>query len=336
MHSGGTMKYQVFILSLILIFGCSKNSDPVSAVDEESNFGIYFLNDTLLTAHQAIEMDINSLVLKNDPWISNNDIEFYDFSTHCIYLKNDKSYFFANYSGEFYQFNPTLISRPFVVVAGTERCYIGALHSGLLSVAPVFPYIDEGDVGFFPEDVIHISRAWSDNETDTRSHLKVEEILIKQDLFHAGLTIELTSFQLVDNSDTATVDYTIKIKNNDQDDIYIIDPEKMGSERFHYYTNGPHLWDYSKPKYIYSQFKHVVSPEPYDSWDIDWFTRLKSNQTIERIITLKGYPHIPQGNYVGYMNFSNPTRISKDKRYISNGRVWIGSVKSSDLEIVIQ
>jgi len=259
------MKYQVFILSLLLFYGCLEKTDLVSVGDDENDFGIYFLNDALLTAHQAIEMDIHSLDLKNDPWISNNDIEFYDFSTHCIYLKNDKSYFFDNYGGNFYQFNPTIVGRPFVVIAGTERCYVGALHSGLLSMAPAFPYIDESDVSFFPEDVIHISRAWIDNEADTRSHLKVEEVLIERNLFHAGLEIELKSFGLIDNSDTATVDYTIKIKNNDRDDIYIIDPEKMGSERFHYYTNGPHLWDYSKSKYIHSQFKQVVSPEPYNS-----------------------------------------------------------------------
>jgi hypothetical protein len=250
-------------------------------------------------------------------------------------LKKDKSYFFENYGGKFYQFNPELISRPFVIVAGNERCYVGALHSGLLSMAPAGPYMNELDVGYFPADVMHISRAWSDDE-DIRSNPKVEEVLIEQDLFHAGLEIELTSFQLVDNSDTSTVEYSIKIKNNDQDNLYIIDPAKMGSELFHYYTNGPHLWDYSKPLYLYSQFKEVDSPEPYDSWNFEWFTLVKSNQSIERTILLKGYPHIPNGNYVGYMNFSNPTKITKENRYVADSRIWIGSIRSNDFQIMIQ
>lgn len=329
------MKYVILILSLTIIFGCSKNSDPFSVNNEESYFGIYFLKDTTMTEQETTKMDINSLVLNDDPWLTHNDIEFYDFSTHCIYLKKDKSYFFENYGGKFYQFNPELISRPFVIVAGNERCYVGALHSGLLSMAPAGPYMNELDVGYFPADVMHISRAWSDDE-DIRSNPKVEEVLIEQDLFHAGLEIELTSFQLVDNSDTSTVEYSIKIKNNDQDNLYIIDPAKMGSELFHYYTNGPHLWDYSKPLYLYSQFKEVDSPEPYDSWNFEWFTLVKSNQSIERTILLKGYPHIPNGNYVGYMNFSNPTKITKENRYVADSRIWIGSIRSNDFQIMIQ
>ena len=329
------MKYVILILSLTIIFGCSKNSDPFSVNNEESYFGIYFLKDTTMTEQETTKMDINSLVLNDDPGLTHNDIEFYDFSTHCIYLKKDKSYFFENYGGKFYQFNPELISRPFVIVAGNERCYVGALHSGLLSMAPAGPYMNELDVGYFPADVMHISRAWSDDE-DIRSNPKVEEVLIEQDLFHAGLEIELTSFQLVDNSDTSTVEYSIKIKNNDQDNLYIIDPAKMGSELFHYYTNGPHLWDYSKPLYLYSQFKEVDSPEPYDSWNFEWFTLVKSNQSIERTILLKGYPHIPNGNYVGYMNFSNPTKITKENRYVADSRIWIGSIRSNDFQIMIQ
>lgn len=329
------MKYIILILSLTIIFGCSKNSDPVSVNNEESYFGIYFLKDTSITEQETAKMDINSLDLNNDPWLSHNDIEFYDFSTHCIYLKKDKSCFFENYGGKFYQFSPVLISRPFVIVSGNERCYVGALHSGLLSMAPAGPYMNELDVGYFPADVMHISRAWSDDE-DIRSNPKIEEVLIEQDLFHAGLEIELTSFQLVDNSDTSTVEYSIKIKNNDQDNLYIIDPAKMGSELFHYYTNGPHLWDYSKPLYLYSQFKEVDSPEPYDSWNFEWFTLVKSNQSIERTILLKGYPHIPNGNYVGYINFSNPTNISKENRYVAGGRILIGPIRSNDFQIMIQ
>lgn len=319
----------------MLINGCSKNSDSILSSNEGSFFGIYFLEDTSITEQETVQMDINSLILNNEAWLSHTDIEFYDFSTHCIYLKKDKSYFFENYGGKFYQFSPVLISRPFVIVAGTERCYTGALHSSALSTAPVRPYINELDVGVFPEDVIHISRAWSDDE-DIRSNPKVEEVLIEQDLFHAGLEIELTSFQLVENSDTSTVEYSIKIKNNDQDNLFVIDPAKMGSELFHYYTNGPHLWDYSKPLYLFSQYKEVDSPEPWGSWDFEWFTLIESNQSIERTIRLKGYPHIPNGNYVGYMNYSNPTRITKDNRYVSNGRIWIGSIKSNDLEITVQ
>jgi hypothetical protein len=329
------MKYIIFFLSLIFIFSCSKNSDPISTIDEVSNFGIYFLKDTLITERQTAQMDINSLDLKTEPWLTNNDIEFYDFSSHSIYLKKDKSYFFENYDSNFCQFTPRLISRPFVFIAGNKRCYVGAFHSGLLSMAPAGPYMDELDVCYFPSDVMHISRAWSGDE-DLRSSPKLKEALIALDLYHGGLEIELVSFKIVNNSDTSIVDYSFKITNNDQDNLYVIDPLKMSSELFHYYTNGPHLWNYSKSLYIYSEYKKTVPPEPHDSWDVDWFTLIRSKQQIERTVRLKGYPYIPEGNYISYLNFANPKKIQKENRYLSNGRIWIGSIKSNDLEIIIQ
>ena len=57
----------------------------------------------------------------------------------------------------------------------------------------------------------------------------------------------------------------MRITNNDHDNLYVIDSEEMGSELFHYYTNGPCLWDYSKHTYISSEYKKVVSPDHYDS-----------------------------------------------------------------------
>jgi hypothetical protein len=328
------MKYRIFTIFLITILGCGGNRDPISSNNAESSYGIYFLEDSSITEYDSKSIDINKLILSNEPWLKQSDIEFYDFSTHCIYLKEDKSYFFENFEGKFYQFNPVLISRPFVIVAENERCYVGALHSGLLSMAPVGPYMDELDVGFYPSDVMHISRSWSDNE-DIRSDPRVVDILIKQNLFHAGLEIELTSFKLISNSDTSTVEYQIKLINNDQDNLYVIDPDKMGSALFHYYTNGPHLWDYTNSVYLYSKYKEVDSPNPYDSWKFEWFTLIERNQSIVRTIRLKGYPFIPKGNYVGYMNYSTPKRIDKENRIIAGDRIWIGDIRSNEIEINI-
>jgi len=316
-----------------LIFTCS---EPKS--DNTLSFGIYFLADSEITEEETFEADIDSFDLEEDAWVSNSDIEFYDYSTHCIYLKEDKSHYFENYDGRYYQFTPVLSKKPFVVVSGGNRVYVGALHSGLLSLAPAGPYMDESDVGYFPADVMHISKAWG-NDEDIRSHPKIKEALIAQDLFHAGLTIQLLSFQVLDNSDTSTVEYRIRINNNDQDDLYVLDPAKMGSTLFHYYTNGPDLWDTSipgQPIYLYSEYKSVESPEPYHSWAVGWFTLIESDNSIERTIQLKGYPSIPDGTYTANMKFASPSNIDKESRYVADGRIWIGSISSNELEITIQ
>jgi len=209
----------------LLIFSCS---EPKS---NSNSFEIYFLADSEITEDNTFEADINSFELEDDAWLSSNDIEYYDYSSHCIYLKEDKSHFFENYDGGFYQFTPVLSKKPFVVVSGETRVYVGALHSGLLSLAPTGPYMDEMDVGGYPADVMHISRAWGGNE-DIRNHPDIKEALIAQGLFHAGLKIQLLSFQVLDNSDTSTVEYRIRISNNDQDNLHVLDPVKMGSQVF--------------------------------------------------------------------------------------------------------
>jgi len=316
----------------MLIFACS---EPKVV---NYPFEIYFLADSDISEHEAFEVDINTLVLSEEPWVSSSDIEFYDYSSHCIYLKEDKSHFFENYDGGFYQFTPVLSKKPFVVVSEETRVYVGALHSGLLSLAPAGPYMDEMDVGGYPADVMHISRAWG-NDEDLRSDPDIKNTLIGQGLFHAGLTIELFSFHILENSDTSTVEYSIRINNNDQDDLYVLDPAKMGSSLFHYYTNGPDLWDTSipgQPIYLYSEYKSVESPEPYHSWAVGWFTLIESDNSIERTIQLKGYPSIPDGTYTANMKFASPSNIDKESRYVADGRIWIGSISSNELEITIQ
>jgi len=321
-----------FIFALIYLNSCDITNQNKKV---NRSFGIYFLDDTLLTEHDIVNTDIDSLILSSEPWLTHNDIDFYDFSTHCIYLKKDKSYFFKNYGGEYYMFSPLLISQPFVTVSETKRCYIGALHSAGRSAAPVVPYIDEMDVGAYPDDVIHISRVGS-NDEDIRNNPEIMETLIEQDIFHAGLEIELKSVQLLNNSDTSTVEYLIEIKNNDQDNLYVIDPEKTGSKLFHYFTNGPYLQYYSEHSHLYSQYKEVYILEPYDSWNVEWFSLIESNHSIQRTIILKGYPYIPDGNYTSYMYFSSPKLIDKENRYISDGRIWIGRIRSNDIEVEIQ
>ncbi|MFA4922243.1 MAG: T9SS type A sorting domain-containing protein [Candidatus Neomarinimicrobiota bacterium] len=326
------MKNKILALLLVLLFSYPKITFSLSTNNNESQLGIYLLKDTLLTETDISQIDIDSLELNTEPWLSDNDIDFYDFSGHCIYLKTDKSHFFENYSPEtVYMSNPLLMRKPFVFVTANERCYIGAFHSIALSSMPIGPYIDELDIGSFPPDVIHISRSWIGE--DVRSHPEIKEALISLNLYHAGIEIELTSVHVVDNSDTSTIEYSYVIKNNDQDDLYVIDPLKMGSELFHFYTNGPNLWNDEKQIYLYSQYKKSTAPSPYYSWDMEWFTRIESNQRIERTVRLKGYPHIPVDDYVAYFYFANPKLIYKEDRYLSDGRLWLGDVESSILDI---
>ena len=145
-----------------------------------------------------------------------------------------------------------------MVVANDQRCYLGCLL-GLFSNQPEMPYIYDWYVKYYyPKDVLHICRA-SVVDYDVRNDPRIRTALKELNLYHGGLKVELNTVDIIYNSDTATVQYTYTLTNKDQDDLYIFDPDLMGSARFHYYTNGVTFWsDYSS---ISSKFKTTIKPD---------------------------------------------------------------------------
>ena len=318
----------LLISVLFVILDCSEDKN-LFAPCSYSDFSIYFLQDSSIKTSQVLEQELSKIELQDTPWLSEKDIHFYDFSTHCIYLKTDKSDFFENFK-EYYQFPSSWVEKPFVVVAGGERCYIGSFHGGLLSIAPVVPYMDEFDIGGYPEDVMHISKAWG-NSQDTRNDERVKNSLIEANLYRAGLSLELNSVVILENADTSTVQYTFTITNNDQDNLYTIDPDLMGSERFHYFTNGVVLRNESTQDLLESQYKTTVSP---GFLQLEWFTKIESNQSIQKTVTLKGYPKIPKGDYTCDFRFPGPP-VKRDQRMLTDGRIWMGEIFSNEINIIV-
>lgn len=319
------MKTFYCFLFLVLFSCCSTDKNPTNT-PSDADFSIFRLQDRSYTVTDIIDKDIDELHLAADPWLTSDDIAFYDYSTHCIYLKKTKDEFFHISD------SISMNDQPFVVCANDERCYLGSFHSGALSLAPAFPYMDEFDINFYPEDVLHISKAWNQVD-DVRNNGNIEDALRQLNLFHAGLSITLTSVDVTDNSDTATIQYSFKIKNNDKDNLYVIDPDKMGSALFHYYTNGVVLKN--ENEWIASYFKTVVAPEPFTSWNASWFVRINSGKSIQRTIQLKGYQHVPSGTYSCSMKYANPPKIDKEDRYLDDGRYWVGEIESPSITFTL-
>jgi hypothetical protein len=112
------MKRTTFLIAISLLLVCLPGCDTTEPKDE-SDFALYFLANDTLTTYEAMQHVIAELDLQSEPWLSEEDIESYDFSSHCIYLKTDKRDFFDYYDEGI--FDPVLIDRPFVVVAGMMR-----------------------------------------------------------------------------------------------------------------------------------------------------------------------------------------------------------------------
>jgi len=302
-------------LLLLLVISCEINEDSAG------NFSIYMLKDDGLSYLDIKDVDIDDLELKDDPWISSDDIKFYDFSTHNIYLNKSKSRFFDELadSSQFYMFN--FSSKPFVVNAGNQRIYIGSFFSAVSSMSiGKMPTISDGMIFYYPDDIIPIE--FGSEQDDPRRDPRIRNALIQDNIYHGGLSVELLDVLILENSDISTIQYTFRLTNTDSEDLYVFDPDKAGSAVFHYYTNGIDFWDKSTGKYLWSQYKISENAE----WSTDWYRRLDKGKSMTRTVTLKGYPQIPPGNYKCYFYYNTPIRIDKDHRTIHNSRIWLGRV----------
>jgi hypothetical protein len=315
---------------LVCSLSCSRDTNFVSLSDD-SNFAVYFLRDGSITTDEVTHRPLSQLELAAAPWFNERDLALYDFSTHCIYLKSDKASLFENFA--LGHFEPFLMNKPFVVVVGGDPRYLGCLHSGALSTVPPAPYMSELDVWYYPQDILHIARDRTLSQ-DMRLDPRVRESLIRAGLFHGGLTLELNSVTVLRNADTSTVEYRFTLRNDDRDPLYAFDPDRTGIDLFHYYTNGVVFSSEYQPP-IWSEYKTVATPNPCDSWQPSCFTRIQAEQSIQRTVTLRGYPRIPKGQYTCRLTYLGPKMIERSQRSLADGRYWIGEIESNTIEVTI-
>ena len=324
------------IFSLLFFIGCTENN----TVENDSYFAIYFLQDDTLKMEDVYNADLDDLQLLSEPWLNDKDIRFYDWSSHCIYLKKDKTCFIPGWQkGEkFNVFPEEWADKPFVVTANGKKCYLGYFSRVELSINMwIAPMI--ADIGFnniYPQDVLFIYWGWLYHDYP-QNNPDVENALISAGFYHRGLSVtfdttDANTLRMVENADTSTISYKFKITNNDKDELYIIDSDKTGTDLFHWFTNGITFQNIATKKIYEPRWRKYVRPPSLDYWSPDWFIKLESGQSIQRTVILKGYPHFPTGEYLFQFNYNGQTLgMEKEVREIENGRYWLGPTRSNIL-----
>lgn len=265
--------------------------------------------------------------MAKDPWLINDDIQFYDYSTHRIYLKKDCRLFFNKFNIKNCLFDAARADKPFVVVANAKKCYVGSFERPFFQSVPSCPFIIV-DTGY-QKNIIEISYSRIIGKNDIRVDSCVKDALKSLGLYRGGISVQLNSVSVNENSDTSTVEYDFTIRNLDQDNLYVIDPDKMGSELFHYFTNGI-VFSNGRGRSIESKLKKVKSSDRNQI--MNSLTAIKANTSIERKVELKGYPAIPKGSYKCYFIYHNP---GMEDQLLSDGRPWAGSVLSSMIDVEV-
>lgn len=255
------------------------------------------------------------IVSNNNVVLSHNDFEYYDYSSHLIYMKNNKS--FANDIEE--------IGR-FTVYADGVEIYSGSTLTRASSFLPLGPVIltqpsSYGDY-IIPIGFIQIFDSLGNVIPDPREDVRIIEALQKYDQYHSGLNCEINSVQY---SSPNNVVIELQLNNNDSFDYYYLDPDKMGVNLFHYFTNGLYLRDFTN-RNVFTHKIETIHPEPWDTWKIEWLSVIKSNETKIITLTYDSFENVTPGDYKATFSFPGLSHINKEDIQQNNGNIWLGEL----------
>jgi len=279
----------LFVVSVFL-WGCDKSDTPVRG----EGFKIMIGDKTILKA---------------------DDIDYYDFSSHLIYLKNNNSFF-----GE------ELARDSFAVYADGVKIYSGIFHPGYSSTMPsgAIIYIP---VSFYADYVLPInfdklSSVTGKSKIDHRGDERIRKALADYNQLHEGLSCNIKSIQAAAGG---KVNLEIELTNNDSFSYYYLDPSKMGIGLFHYYTNGLALLDMPAQKWFTHQTV-AVQPPAWDAWDKAWLSIIKSKETKTILITYDHFDTMPLGKYNANFMYPGLSVVEKKDLLQTDGQIWLGEL----------
>jgi len=307
------MQKLIFFLFIILL--CC-----IPARRQNNGVNIYLLEEGKIAVSDLKEILLSELPLCENPIIPSEDIDYYDFSTHMIYLKR--------------KIELTDWHRKFVVTANGKRCYRGFLWSvgssetleGAKGAAVIEgPFLS-------PIDIVMLS-SYSEPESDPRNDQRVKQALINNKQFRAGLQCHLDKVLVHNYNKSSSVEYTFTVKNNDVDALYVLDPDKLERPSFHYFTNGVRLESIDTDRDFADRFFRATPEEKIDTdaptqTNLSWFIRLKSGETMTRTVSRQGSSRLLPGRYKCKFRFPSPftVRLEKAVRIQKDGRIWLGRI----------
>ena len=290
---------------------------------------IYLLADASIELPEALKVPLVRLDLQEKPWIPFDAVKYYDWSSHVMMLTSPPKW------GKV-----ALRGTPFVVVAGGERCYLGALWTMESSFAPESSVvlIQKFDGAFFHPNALRLSLhkifrhgAEADSPSpfkDPRLDPRIRRALEKSGKLRLGIECTLDEVQVVPRPGGSTARYTFTVKNLEGDPLYVLDPDRLGTESFHYMTNGivfaPKAPSQDSPVSP-SMTGFTRKPE---APVIDALSLLRPGASMRRTLELPVYSTIKPGAYDALFWFRSVPLPEKDREKIKEGRVWIGMVET--------
>jgi hypothetical protein len=249
--------------------------------------------------------------------ITESDIEFYDTSSHHLFLK--------------YPINIGDDATSFDVKVGSDKIYHGVVFPSYVSSMPS-ETVFISDIDLNDNKIIHL--ASFTRMDDHRNDQKIINALTRSNKIHYGLECTINKIEVSTLGDHSAVNCTITIKNNDNFSYCIIDPVKMGILDFNYYTGG--LFFNNIETKVSSFLRWSSSNPDYNNLTIDDFSILAGGQEVKYSFYSDDYYKMESGIYNATFRFCGYRDYFEDADLVKPaGRIWVGSLYSTFSGIIV-
>ncbi len=243
--------------------------------------------------------------------ITETDILFYDQSTHLIYLKSDLI------------LNPNITD--FNVSVGEDNIYNGIIYSCNLSSMPTSPY-SIVDCFLYGNNILEIG--YYGGSMDLRNDPRIIEAFENRHILRNGISCQIDKVEINSFEDYSQVICTITIKNHDNINYYILDPEKMGDLDFNYFTGGITLQNMETK--LAHPLRWSVQSDTWSDITIEDLSILEKGSDMTFTFQSSDYYKMETGNYSARFRFCGVKQYTPDFNLNQqNGRIWVGQILSN-------
>jgi hypothetical protein len=254
----------------------------------------------------------------NGKTITEEDILFYDRSTHLIYLKKDLA------------LNQNMSD--FMVSVAGDTIYQGIIYSCNLSSMPPSPYFIV-DCFQYGNNILEIGYNGASN--DLRNAPGIFNALENSHLLRNGLSCIIDDVEIQPFENYTKVICTVTIQNNDNFNYYILDPGKMGNLDFNYFTGGVTLQNMTTN--LTYPLRWSVESATWSDVDLDDLSLLKKGSKVTYQFQSSDYDKLEPGEYSARFRFCGIKHSTPNiDLNQNNGRVWVGQILSEISNLTIE
>lgn len=240
-----------------------------------------------------------------------DEIHLYDSSSHVLIFKDIHPEF------------EKLKNVTFDMCAKGNVVYRGYFWPTYLSSLPDGPYISNNPMDL-QNYALRIDFMSINNKPDPRNDQRFINALRDHDLLHSGLSLRIGKVE----SNGSLISFSFSITNMDRSELLVMDPDAMGLNLFHYFTNGLVLRNLSTGAVTTATIA-PKTPVPLNGFRNEWLSRISPAATKSYTFLYTPGTRLMPGEYSVSFTYPGLTyQVDIMNLYQEGTRVWLGSVTS--------